>query len=147
MSVFGKVIGFPWLSTSFSVGRYSVLRCAAVYGGPLGVRVNAVAPGIIPTNLLGRPEETSVGSAGTTARARNAPMRRVGTTDEVASLVAFLLSDEAAFLSGGVHSVDGYHSIDTGKYGMAPCFAIEAADRIADAPSRPVVAEPAREQL
>jgi NAD(P)-dependent dehydrogenase (short-subunit alcohol dehydrogenase family) len=84
-----------------------LMRSAAVFGGPRGIRVNAVAPGIVPTNLLGAPAETATGGAGTSARARLAPLGRAGETAEVASLEAILLSDEAAFVSGSVYAVDG----------------------------------------
>ncbi|MGH3003468.1 MAG: SDR family NAD(P)-dependent oxidoreductase [Gaiellaceae bacterium] len=83
-----------------------LMRSAAVYGGPLGIRVNAVAPGIVPTNLL-PPSGTSTGTAGTSDRGRLAPLRRVGTTGEVASVVGFLLSEAAAFVTGSVYSIDG----------------------------------------
>jgi NAD(P)-dependent dehydrogenase (short-subunit alcohol dehydrogenase family) len=83
-----------------------LMRSAAVYGGPLGVRVNAVAPGVVPTNLL-PPAGTATGTAAPNARARLAPLRRAGTAEEVASVVAFLLGDDAAFVTGSVYSVDG----------------------------------------
>ncbi len=65
-----------------------------------GITVNAVAPGIIATAM-------SEASFDADAIARLVPMKRAGTPEEVADLVAFLASDRAAYISGQVISING----------------------------------------
>ena len=65
-----------------------------------GITVNAVAPGIIAT-------EMSEGAFDAEAIKRLVPMQRAGTPEEVADLVAFLASDQAAYISGQVISING----------------------------------------
>ncbi|MDG4832532.1 glucose 1-dehydrogenase [Solwaraspora sp. WMMD1047] len=88
-----------------------LLRGAAMYGGPLGVRVNAVAPGIVPTDLFAATPQVAGGRDDMARRASSTPLRRAGTGDEIAGAVAFLLSDDATYLTGEVVSVDGGASI------------------------------------
>jgi NAD(P)-dependent dehydrogenase (short-subunit alcohol dehydrogenase family) len=95
---------------AYHTSKHAVLgltRCAAVYGGPLGVRVNAVAPGIVPTDLFAGSGAAAGGGSDMVKRASTTPMRRAGTPDEVAALVAVLLGDDAGYMTGEIVSVDG----------------------------------------
>jgi NAD(P)-dependent dehydrogenase (short-subunit alcohol dehydrogenase family) len=71
------------------------------------VRVNAVAPGIVPTALFAAAGTGPGGGDDMARRASTTPLRRAGTGEEIASVVAFLLGDGAAYMTGEVVSVDG----------------------------------------
>ena len=71
--------------------------------GPSGIRVNAVAPGVIVTDMLTdyfSEEEIA-------AMAEEAPLGRNGTPEDVAELIAFLASDRASFITGQIIGCDG----------------------------------------
>ena len=80
-------------------------RSAAIEGAPSGVRVNVIAPGLIDTPMQQPLLDAHHGDAAA-LRARS-PLGRMGTPEDVAALVAFLLSDEAAFITGAVMVIDG----------------------------------------
>ena len=78
-------------------------KCAAIELGPLGIRVNSVHPGAIDTPMISGP-----GFAAARERHLAAlPLPRIGTPDDVASLVLFLASDESSYCTGAEFVVDG----------------------------------------
>ncbi|MCA0148166.1 glucose 1-dehydrogenase [Rossellomorea vietnamensis] len=77
---------------------------AALEYGKDGIRVNAIAPGVIDTNIIeGWKQDERKWSVISQSNA----LRRIGNPDEVASAILFLASDEASFITGSTLSVDG----------------------------------------
>lgn len=85
-------------------------RAAAVAGGPVGVRVNAICPSPVDTRMMRSLEQGFAPGAPETAQAMIAariPLGRYATVDEIAAVVAFLGSDDARFVNGAAWTVDG----------------------------------------
>ena len=97
---------FPGFSTyCLSKGALRMFtRDLAVELGSLGITINNVAPGAIETpinkNLMANQSEMA-------ALIKNIPLGRMGSVDDVASLVSFLASDDAAYITGSTYVVDG----------------------------------------
>ncbi|MEO5844898.1 MAG: SDR family NAD(P)-dependent oxidoreductase [Caldimonas sp.] len=86
-------------------GIDQLTRVMALSLADLGVRVNAVAPGTIATELA---RKAVLGSAEAAARIMSrTPLRRLGAPEEVAAVCAFLASDAASYMTGEVVYVDG----------------------------------------
>ena len=86
-------------------GVHALTRSLAVEWGKRGIRMNAIAPGPIPTEgafsrLLPRPELAE-------AAKKRIPLGRFGTTEEFANLAAFLVSDGSGYINGDVVTMDG----------------------------------------
>jgi glucose 1-dehydrogenase len=85
-------------------GMRMMMRNLAVELGPLGITINNVAPGAIitPINTKLLQDKPKLD-----ALLQNIPLGRLGTTDDVSGLIAFLASDEAAYVNGATFVIDG----------------------------------------
>jgi NAD(P)-dependent dehydrogenase (short-subunit alcohol dehydrogenase family) len=106
------LIGSPDIA-AYCASKHAVIgltKCAALECAATAVRVNCVCPGLIDSRMLtaiveGRnPDNAPVPTDKIVDRI---PVRRLGQASEVASIVAFLASDEASYVSGSAYTVDG----------------------------------------
>ncbi|MDB5075789.1 MAG: short-chain dehydrogenase [Chloroflexi bacterium] len=100
-------VGLPGRAayTAAKAGLLGLTRVMAVELAPLGIRVNAVAPGFTRTGLVN--QALIDGSLREDWMTERVPMGRLATPDEIARVVRFLASDDAAFVTGQVLAVDG----------------------------------------
>jgi NAD(P)-dependent dehydrogenase (short-subunit alcohol dehydrogenase family) len=90
---------------SATKGAVSALtRALAVEYAPFNIRVNALAPGFVETNLTGRVLRNPMVAK---ALIDQTPLRRFGTTEEIARAALFFASDDSSFVTGAELAVDG----------------------------------------
>ncbi len=103
-SILGSV-GFATAS-AYVAAKHAVVgltKVAAIEYAQKGVRINSIGPGFIDTPLLSK----HLDEAALTYIKGLHPVGRLGTSEEVAALTEFLLSDDASFITGSYHLVDG----------------------------------------
>lgn len=77
-------------------------KCLAKELGPMGIRVNAIAPGPVETEMIHQYKDDVLKNL-----ASESALRRLGTTEEIAKVAVFLASDQASYINGEIIKVDG----------------------------------------
>lgn len=110
LSSLAGIMGAP-THGAYVMSKHAVIgltRTAAAEAASAGVRVNAVLPGAINTEMMRRIERDSGDPASTEAGNRAAtPLGRYGEPEEIAAVIAFLLSPEASYVTGSLYTADG----------------------------------------
>lgn len=117
----GSVAGLKGLpkSASYSGSKgwiHSFMKSLALEEGPNGIRVNVVAPGPIHTEMTDA-DAGAISEEMETMMKNTTLFGRRGTTEEAANLYAFLASNEASFITGGIYVVDGGNLLVSGPEG------------------------------
>ncbi len=98
---------------AYGASKHAVIgmtKTAAIELAPAGIRVNAVCPGVINTRMMRSIEEQTIPNNPeeyVKAVSDRTPLGRYGEPEEIAGLVAFLASDEAAYITGASYVIDG----------------------------------------
>ena len=100
VSISGQPSGFTYPASKFALNGMTVSLAREL--GPKGIRVNAVAPGITETDMM-----KAVPREVIEPMIARIPLRRLGQPEDIANAFVFLASDEAAYITGVVLSVDG----------------------------------------
>ena len=100
VSKYGQPAGLAYPTSKFAVNGITVSLAREL--GPKGIRVNAVAPGIIETDMM-----KAVPKEVIDPMIAQVPLRRLGQPEDIANAYVFLASDEASYITGVVLSVDG----------------------------------------
>lgn len=110
LSSLAGIMGAP-THGAYVMSKHAVIgltRTAAAEAAAAGVRVNALLPGAINTEMMRRIERDSGDAAATQAGNQAAtPMGRYGEPEEIAAVIAFLLSDAASYVTGSLYTADG----------------------------------------
>lgn len=104
LSAVNGLVGIPGLAP-YTVAKHGIIgltQTAALEFACQGIRINAVAPGYVQTPRMNEFPENIVRSF-----ANSHPMKRMAKMQEIADFILFLLSDNAAFCTGGVYPIDG----------------------------------------
>ena len=100
VSISGQPSGFAYPASKFAVNGLTVSLAREL--GPKGIRVNAVAPGIIETDMM-----KAVPKEVIEPMISRIPLQRLGKPEDIANAFVFLASEEASYITGVILSVDG----------------------------------------
>ncbi|MFO0004584.1 MAG: SDR family oxidoreductase, partial [bacterium] len=115
---FGRIVNLSSINalrgqigqTNYSAAKAGMLgftKALALEGARKGVTVNAICPGYIATEMTGKMDEKVLNKI-----IAEIPVGRMGKPEEIADLVAYLVSEKAGFITGATYSINGGHYME-----------------------------------